>query len=357
VNGLTKATRYLTIALLLVAYGTVGNGAPAVTIATDDASQPAYDNGWQSGDNGESGFGTWALDYSGALAGLFHAPHFIERAPLSGNSLGAPAFGLTTGNRDFLSDTSEARRSISAPLAIGQTFSMDIDGSALDSAARRFSSGNTVQLFGTNGQERFGLYTNNGFLGDNWVVTGDTNTGIPAAASFHMDFTLGTANTYNLTLLPIGGGSPLFTQMGAALTGAAGTGINSLRISDYSTGSSALGDKEMFFDNLLITAPGLPGDFNNNGAVDAADVVIWRKTLGQVGAGLAADANGNNQVDQDDFNIWRANFGSSSASAAGAVGTTTVPEPASWWAAALAAACCSNIIVARRMRRAFRHKP
>ena len=77
------------------------------------------------------------------------------------------------------------------------------------------------------------------FSSDNWVVTGDISTGIPAAASFHMDFTLATANTYNLSLLPIGGGSSLFTQTGAALTGTADTGINSLRICAYSTGSSA----------------------------------------------------------------------------------------------------------------------
>jgi hypothetical protein len=350
-----KAIQYFNTALLFVAFEAVGNSAPAVTIAADDASQPAYSNGWQSGDNAGRGFGPWTLEYSGVLPGLFHAPQFIDRAPLSGNSLGAPAFGLTTGDREFESDTSEARRSFSAPLGIGQTISIDIDGSALDPRARKFSSGNTFQLFGTDNRERFGLYTNNGFLGDNWVVTGDINTGIPAAASFHMDFTLATANTYNLSVLPIGGGSPLFTQTGAALTGTTGTGINRLRISAYSTGSSALGDKELFFDNLMITAPGLRGDYNNNGSVDAADVVIWRKTLGQVGAGLAADASGNNRVDQDDYNIWRANFGSSSASAAGAA-LASVPEPANWLTAAFGLAGCSIIIGARHTRRATQHQ-
>ena len=176
-----KAFQYFTTALLLSAFEAVGNSAPAVTIAADDASQPAYADGWQSGDNGGSGFGPWTLEYSGLLPGLFHAPQFIDRLPLSGNSLGAPAFGMTTGNRDFFSDTSEARRNLVRPLGIGQTVSIDIDGSSLDPAARKFSSGNTVQLFGTDGQERFGLYTNNGFLGDNWVVTGDISTGIPAA--------------------------------------------------------------------------------------------------------------------------------------------------------------------------------
>jgi hypothetical protein len=350
-NELMKSLQYFTATLSLIAFAAVGNSAPAVTIAADDASQPAYADGWQTGDIGGSGFGPWALNYSGLLPGLFHAPQFIDRAPLSGNSLGAPAFALTTGERDFFSDTSEAVRTFSSPLGIGQTFSMDIDGSALDPAATRFSSGNTVQLFGTDGKERFGLYTNNGFLSDNWVVTGDVSTGIPAATLFHMDFTLATADTYNLTLSPIGGGAPLFTRSGAALTGTAGTGISSLRISDYGTGSSLNGVSEAFFDNLMVTTPGLNADYNRNGVVDAADYVIWRKTLGQIGAGLAADADANDRVDQDDYNIWRGNFGASSASAAGTAGAT-VPEPANWWTAAFALAGCRIIIAARHMRRA-----
>ena len=36
-----------------------------------------------------------------------------------------------------------------------------------------------------------------------------------------------------------------------------------------------------------------PGDYNQNGFVDAADYVVWRDTLGQMGAGLAADGNNN----------------------------------------------------------------
>ncbi len=323
-----KAPQRFTIGFLLVAFNIVAYPTLAVTLAADDASQQAYADGWQSGDNGGSGFGPWALEYSGLVPGLFHAPHFIDRAPLSGNSLGAPAFGLTTGDRDFFSDTSEAQRAFSAPLGIGQTFSMDIDGSALDPAATKFSSGNTVQLFGADGQERFGLYTNNRFLGDNWIVTDDVSTGIPAATAFHMDFTLATADTYNLTLSPIGGGAPLFTRTGAALTGTAGTGINRLRISNYGTGSSLDGVTELFFDNFVVTAPGLSGDYNRNGAVDSADYVIWRKTLGLVGDGRPADGNGNGRIDPDDYNVWRANFGGMSGSAAGNL-ATTVAEPAS----------------------------
>jgi hypothetical protein len=345
-----KARQHFTTALLLVTLNIIAYPGLAATLAADDASQAAYADGWQSGDNGGSGFGPWTLEYSGLLPGLFHAPQFIDRAPLSGNSLGGPAFALTTGDRDFFSDTSEAQRTFSAPLGIGHIFSMDIDGSALDPAATRFSSGNTVQLFGTDGQERFGLYTNNGFLSDNWIVTDDISTAIPAAMSFHMDFTLATANTYNLTLSPIGGGPPLFTRTGAALTGTSGTGINSLRIADYGTGSSLNGVSELFFDNLMLTSPGLNGDYNQNGVVDAADYVIWRKTLGLADTGLPADGNGNGSVDLDDYNVWRANFGRTSGSAAG-TSVTTVAEPATGQIAGVAVAGFLVVFISRRICR------
>jgi hypothetical protein len=79
--------------------------------------------------------------------------------------------------------------------------------------------------------------------------------------------------------------------------------------------------------DVLVTSP---ADYNRNGAVDAADYVLWQDRLGQMGAGLAADGNNNGQVDAGDYDVWRANFGKS-AGGAGAVAELTggtVPEPA-----------------------------
>jgi hypothetical protein len=60
--------------------------------------------------------------------------------------------------------------------------------------------------------------------------------------------------------------------------------------------------------NVVDELP-LIGDYNANGTVDAADYIVWRNSVGQVGAGLPADGNGNGQIDAADYNLWRANFG------------------------------------------------
>jgi alpha-tubulin suppressor-like RCC1 family protein len=66
--------------------------------------------------------------------------------------------------------------------------------------------------------------------------------------------------------------------------------------------------------SLLIAE--LPGDFNHDGIVDAADYVVWRK-----GIGIAPT--------QENYNLWRSNFGRTAGSVAGAESTNgAVPEPA-----------------------------
>jgi hypothetical protein len=74
----------------------------------------------------------------------------------------------------------------------------------------------------------------------------------------------------------------------------------------------------------------LPGDFNKDGVVNAADYIVWRKTQGQtVTYFSSADGDGSGIVDAGDLNVWRANFGATPGSGAGLVGS--VPEPATVW--------------------------
>jgi arabinogalactan endo-1,4-beta-galactosidase len=75
----------------------------------------------------------------------------------------------------------------------------------------------------------------------------------------------------------------------------------------------------------FISSP-LSGDFNQNGSVDAADYLVWRKSIGQTGPGLAADGNDDQRVDHSDYAIWRARFGQT-AGANSALDCLAVPEP------------------------------
>jgi subtilisin family serine protease len=64
-------------------------------------------------------------------------------------------------------------------------------------------------------------------------------------------------------------------------------------------------------DTSVDAVPGASGDYNRNGAVDAADYVVWRKTNGTAVASAyaGADGSGNVNVGSEDYTVWRAHFG------------------------------------------------
>lgn len=60
-----------------------------------------------------------------------------------------------------------------------------------------------------------------------------------------------------------------------------------------------------------IISASIPGDFNHDGSVDAADYTVWRDNLGakSITTQIQGDADGDLDVDTDDYRIWRTNFG------------------------------------------------
>jgi probable HAF family extracellular repeat protein len=66
----------------------------------------------------------------------------------------------------------------------------------------------------------------------------------------------------------------------------------------------------------LLTPIPIPGDFNHDGSVDAADYVVWRK-----GIGVAPT--------QENYNDWRSHFGQTAGSGSGDTANAAVPEPRS----------------------------
>jgi len=78
---------------------------------------------------------------------------------------------------------------------------------------------------------------------------------------------------------------------------------------------------------LTVVAPGLPGDYNADGVVNAADYVVWRDHLGSA-TSLPNDSTPG--VEASDYSVWQGNFGNTAGNGAGVladVALAAVPEP------------------------------
>jgi hypothetical protein len=122
-------------------------------------------------------------------------------------------------------------------------------------------------------------------------------------------------------------------------------------LSYWNRGANALGDWEFRWslrdaegNGWDIVAPfrvvaELPaGDFNQDGAVDAADYVFWRDRVGTT-------------FIQEEYDIWRADFGKTAGSGAALAVTdssSSVPEPSALVTTCIAAICISTGITPRR---------
>jgi hypothetical protein len=160
-----------------------------------------------------------------------------------------------------------------------------------------------------------------------WGATTTTTTGtVPAngvLATLTIDTTGITTGQFDLILNPAATGPTAFADAGV--------------VANLTNGLLQIG-----------AAPSLTGDYNGNNVVDAADYVLWRETLNQMGMNLAADGNGNNQVDPGDYEVWRTNFGRTTAAGtyltpheSPGANYAAVPEPASilLWMLALPSLC------------------
>lgn len=105
-------------------------------------------------------------------------------------------------------------------------------------------------------------------------------------------------------------------------------GAPGINVVSFLTDASAFisgGAGNVYLDNLVVInndlAPGVSGDYNSNGVVDAADYVLWRN-----GGPLANEVADPSTVSSADYTEWRARFGNVTGSALGH--GNSVPEPA-----------------------------
>lgn len=107
-------------------------------------------------------------------------------------------------------------------------------------------------------------------------------------------------------------------------------------------GTGATTGRPATFDLFVDSSPAIPGDYNGDGQVTAADYATWKNAFGSnVTPGTGADGSNNGVVDAADYTFWRDRFSGSGAAA------TAVPEPA----CLALLACGLAILPATRRRR------
>jgi hypothetical protein len=102
--------------------------------------------------------------------------------------------------------------------------------------------------------------------------------------------------------------------------------------------------------SVTVTAVGVPGDYNQNDVVDAADYTRWRDNLGSSTA-LPNDGGLGTPIGQAHYDQWKTNFGMALPPGAGSLGASAVPEPA---ALLLAIMIMLSRVVLRGPRRSAR---
>jgi len=109
------------------------------------------------------------------------------------------------------------------------------------------------------------------------------------------------------------------THLGLRLVSATAGPFVNIAATEHATG---------FEPTLLLTfalaTPVLPGDYNEDGFVDAADFTVWRDKLGSPTALPNDNTFG---VDFDDYDRWKTHFGEGDGEGGGSMQPAAVPEP------------------------------
>jgi len=135
---------------------------------------------------------------------------------------------------------------------------------------------------------------------------GPTHTHAPLAGSPAID-------TGNPSAMAGVGGVPSFDQRGNPYA----------RVYDGDATGGARIDKGAV--EVQPIGPPLPGDYDQDGVVDAADYTVWRDALGQnVAMFDGADGDGNGMVGANDYVVWKTHFGETLPPGAG--GASGAPE-------------------------------
>jgi autotransporter-associated beta strand protein len=220
----------------------------------------------------------------------------------------------------------------SANTTLTQTWSGDISGTG---GLRRTGAGGTTVLTGANTYAG-GTTVDGGTLtasgssatfGDGDIMVSGGVLGIASGVLDAIDDAAAlTVTTGGMVSLGVGINDILAGLTLDSFVAAPGTYGHSTS----SATNSGLANPDTYFQAgagiLTIVAQGLPGDYNEDQVVDAADYVMWRK-LSPNPTGPALPNDDSPGVNTDDYDRWVEQFGESSAGSGGNNTTGQVPEP------------------------------
>jgi glycosidase len=217
---------------------------------TDVASNAPYDDGWQTGDNGGTNFGAWTLNSTGNSS---QAGFFIGDSRNNGNgnsngdndiNTGGEAFGMYANNNQ----QANAIRPFLTSLLPGTVFSVQMDngfintGSSVGFGLQNSTGQNLFEFFFNGGQS---VYQINDNLSNRNTTLGFSDEGL------NLQFTLLTANTYQLSITRLEGGSQVIT--GTLANPSGGQAINQVRLFNVNAGSG--GSNDAFFNSPSVCYP------------------------------------------------------------------------------------------------------
>lgn len=234
------------------------------------------------------------------------------------NALGAPA-GFTI------------EKTAQDNLSFGGAASFAANSGSVGMWLRAFAGGDAkiIQTLpaSAGGQYTFSAYSKweTGYSGANpFPPSGQTQTSTFMKMEF-LNASNSVIGTQNLDLFTVQ--SPDGTWRPFSLNGTAPAGTTNVRVSAGAANmyNTTINPQSAFFDDFSLTGPsaGVPGDYNGNHVVDAADYVLWRN-----GGPLQNEVNTPGVVDNSDYTAWRARFGNTSGAGSGnLLSSGAVPEP------------------------------
>lgn len=216
----------------------------ASQLAFDQPGLIAYDDGWQSGDNGGTGFQPWILSVFNVSAG-----HFMGNSTANGNGLDDGTINGAAGDGDVNvagrawglwangSATADGVRPFIGALSVGQSVIAHLDNGYIDTGgtvgvALQNSSGQNVwELFYAGGNP---TYSNNDAGGVNSAALGFGDEGL------RIQFTLTGAGTYDVALTRFDGVGVGYS--GILMNPSGGQAIDRFRLFNYNAGEGASRD-------------------------------------------------------------------------------------------------------------------